>query len=162
MTSTSKPGGLYGVGLLAVPDPQLRKKSKPVKEIDDSIKKLAERMRSLLAPIGAAGLAAPQLGELVRVIVVKVDQMTTLTIVNPAVVKERGEHFVVEGCKSIPGKQYKLKRPQIVKVTGLDLDGKPITVKGRDSLAQVLKHEVDHLDGILIDSIGKEVEHEMS
>lgn len=141
--------------LIKVPDPLLRQKSQPVKEIDSSIRELAEFMKSRLGPTDAAGLAAPQFGELLRLIVVRIDTMTDMVIVNPEVIRERGEHFVIEGCRSIPGKQYKLKRPKIVKVKGLDLNDKEVTVKGRDLLAQVLRHEVDHLDGVLIDSIGK-------
>lgn len=141
--------------LIKVPNPLLRQGSEPVKRIVGSIRKLAEHMVSQLEPLEAAGFAAPQFGELKRVIAVKLDSVTTVVVVNPEVVKERGEHFVIEECRSIPGKRYKLKRPKIVKVRGLDLEGRPITVKGRDLLAQVLKHEVDHLDGILIDSIGE-------
>ena len=141
--------------LIKVPDPLLRQKSQPVKEIDDSIRELAEFMISRLGSADAVGLAASQYGELVRVIVVRIDTLTDMAIVNPEVIKERGEHFVIEGCRSIPGKQYKLRRPKIVKVRGLNLDGKEITVKGRDFLAQLLKHEVDHCNGVLIDSLGK-------
>lgn len=141
--------------LLKVPNEKLRWKSEPVKEIDGFIKALASYMESQLEPLKAAGFSAPQFGELVRLIVVRVDQMTNLAIVNPEVVKETDSHLVVEGCTSIPGKLYYVERPKIAKVRGFNLDGEEITLKGRDFLAQVLRHECDHLDGVLIDSIGE-------
>lgn len=141
--------------LVTVPDPLLRQVSEPIDSIDGLVKEIAEYMLAQLGPLEAAGFAAPQFGELKRVIVVKVDKDTGLTIVNPEVVKERGFHIVVEGCRSIPGKWYQLRRPKIVKVKGLSLEGEPIIIKGRGFLAQVLMHEVDHLDGVLIDSIGE-------
>ena len=141
--------------LIKVPDPILRQKAKPVNKIDGSVKKIAEHMKSQLEPLEAGGLAAPQFGQLVRVIVVKFDSMTNLAIVNPEVVKERGQHIVTEGCRSIPRRWYTVRRPKIVKVRGLDLHGAGITVRSSGFLAQVLRHEIDHLDGVLIDSIGQ-------
>jgi peptide deformylase len=140
--------------LLKSPDLRLRQRSEEIPEIDDSVKELGQFLISRLGPADAVGLAAPQYGEQVRMIVVRVDTMTDMVIVNPVITKERGEHFVDEGCRSIPGKIFRLKRPKLVKVKGLNLDGKPITIKGHDLLAQILKHEIDHLDGIMIDSIG--------
>lgn len=70
-------------------------------------------------------------------------------------VKENGEQTSVEGCRSIPGRLYLVRRPKIVKVKGMNLDGEGVAIKGHDLLATVLKHEVDHLDGVLIDSIGR-------
>lgn len=142
--------------LITVPNLLLRQKSLPIEDISNSVKGLAEFMLYQLSVLQAVGLAAPQFGELARLIVVKLDQFTNLAIVNPQIIKEKGVHTALEGCKSIPGRQYWVKRPKIIKVKGQDLMGKTITIKGRDLLAQILKHEIDHLDGILIDAIGTE------
>lgn len=143
--------------LLTVPDPRLREKSAPVKAIDSLVREVAEYLLSQLEPLKAIGFAAPQFGELIRVIVIKRDELTTVTIVNPEIVKEKYEQISTEGCRSIPGKFYLVRRPKIVKVKGISLDGEEITIKGHDLLATVLRHEVDHLDGVLIDSIGKPI-----
>lgn len=143
--------------LLTVPDPRLREKSAPVKAIDSLVKEVAEYLLAQLEPLKAIGFAASQFGEMIRVIVIKRDELTTVAIVNPEIVKEKGEQSSMEGCRSIPGKFYLVKRPKIVKVKGINLNGEGITIKGHDLLATVLRHEVDHLDGVLIDSIGKPI-----
>jgi len=141
--------------LLTIPNGKLRQKTEPVETITRSVKVLAEYMISQLEPLEAAGFSAPQFGELIRLIVIRVDSLTNLAIVNPEITVERGNHKAKEACRSIPNKLYFVQRPKIVKVRGLNLDGAGITIKGRGFLAQVLKHETDHLDGVLIDSIGK-------
>jgi len=149
--------------LLTVPNERLRAMSLPVADPRDVyVRELAEYMFSQLEPLRAVGLSAPQFGELDRLIVVRLQEhgalipQIELVLVNPEVVKKRGEHTVVEGCTSIPGKHFEVKRPKIVKVRGIGLDGKMHSVKGHDLLAQVLMHEIDHLDGVLIDKIGKD------
>lgn len=141
--------------LLTVPNERLRKVSRPVTDPRDVyVRELAEYMFSQLESLHALGLAAPQFGELSCLIVVKL-QGIELVLVNPEITKRKGEHLVTEGCTSIPGRAFVVKRPKIVKVRGYDLDGKVHSVKGHDLLAQVLCHEVDHLGGVLIDKIGK-------
>jgi len=140
--------------LLIAPDRRLREKCSPVPFINETVVALGRFLESQLDPLEAAGLAAPQFGLLTRIIAVRIDNQTTRAIVNPVITRERGEHFVYEACRSLPGRQYKVKRPKIVKVKGLGLDGSAITVKGSDFLAQVLVHEIQHLDGIMLDTIG--------
>lgn len=140
--------------LLTVPDARLRVRSKRIVSIDGFVKSLAAEMLEQLKTLRAAGLAAPQFGELVRLIVLSVNGLEVV-LLNPEVVKTRDLHWVTEGCRSIPGKQFRLKRPKVVKLRGLDLNGRERGVKGHDFLAQVLVHEVDHLNGILIDSLGQ-------
>lgn len=139
--------------LVVVPDSRLRRECKPIENIDESIQELAKDMLAYLTPTKSLGFAAPQFGELVRLIVLRVRGLE-VALVNPEIVKTRGEQRVIEGCRSIPRKLFGLKRPKLVKVRGLGLDGKVRSVKGHDLLAQVLMHEVNHLDGILIDKIG--------
>ena len=140
--------------LLVVPDLRLRQKSEPVKSIDAYVKELAQEMLMRLSPMKAVGFSAVQFGELIRLIVVRVRGLEVV-LVNPEIVKQVGEHVVREGCKSVPGKLFAVKRPKIVKVRGLNLDGQVKAVKGRDFLAQALAHEVDHCDGVMIDKIGR-------
>lgn len=143
--------------LLTVPDERLRKVSRPFADPCCAyVRDLAEYMLSQLEPLRAIGLSAPQFGELSRLIVVRL-QGIELVLVNPEITKRRGAHLVAEGCTSIPGRYFAVKRPKIVKVRGYDLDGKMHSVKGHDLLAQVLCHEVDHLNGVLIDQSGKEI-----
>ncbi|MBA7707277.1 Peptide deformylase [subsurface metagenome] len=76
-------------------------------------------------------------------------------LVNPEIISEKGCVTKFEECFSIPDHVFIVTRPQIVKCRGLNLNGESVTIKGRDSLARLLKHEVDHLDGILIDKIAE-------
>lgn len=145
--------------LLTIENPILRQKSEPVKHIDELVREVAEFMEQQMEQrhygLEPAGFAAPQFGELIRIIIVKRDTQTNLVIVNPEIMYEKGHQVIVEQCFSIPGHAFIVRRPEIVKCRGLNLSGKPITVKGRDQLAIMLKHEVDHLDGILIDTIAR-------
>ena len=141
--------------LITDPDPRLRDKCWPVATINSQDVDFAHFMASQLEPLEAAGLAAPQFGVMARIIVVRIDTRVNLAIFNPEIVRARGEHFVYDSCRSLPGRRYYLKRPRIVKVRGLRVDSSPVTVKGSDFLAQVLVHEIQHLDGIMIDTLGK-------
>ncbi len=143
--------------LLTVQDERLREMSRSIVDPSDIyVRELAEYMLSQLEPPRTVGLSAPQFGELSRLIVIRL-QGIELVLVNPEITKKKGECTVMEGCTSIPGRFFLVKRPKIVKVRGYDLDGIMHSVKGHDLLAQVLCHEIDHLDGVLIDKIGKEV-----
>lgn len=141
--------------LLTIPSPKLREKCEPVKTIDPLIKEIAEYMLSQLEPLKAIGFAASQFGEMVRIIAIRRDELTSIAIVNPEIIREKGEQSSAEGCRSIPSKLYLVRRPKIVKVKGINLNSEEITIKGHDLLATVLKHEIDHLNGVMIDSIGK-------
>lgn len=152
--------------LVVVPDPRLRKKSKPIKEINGQVKRLAQDMEKFLLQrankgVDVAGLAAVQLGTPVRMFAYVVNMASedpqVQFIINPEITKKKKERFFYEGCLSIPGKVFILKRYKLVKVKGLTLDGEERTFSGRELLAQVFQHEVNHLDGILIDTLGKEV-----
>jgi len=100
----------------------------------------------LAAP--GVGLAAPQVGVGLRVIVVKVDA-NLYTLVNPEVVKASGEQVGLEGCLSIPGYVGEVKRALRVVVRGLNRHGKTVRIKAEELLARAFQHEIDHCDGIL-------------
>lgn len=151
--------------LVKVPNKLLRQQSQPVKTIDSEIKALASDMVEFMRLRQAdkfqpIGLSAPQLGELLRVIAFSRNPMfiegdDIQVLINPELVYQKGSQLVKESCISHPGKEFTLQRAKLVKIRGLTLDGVKRSFRGRGLLAQVFQHELDHLDGILIDKIGK-------
>jgi len=138
--------------ILTVPDPILRKHAKKVSSFDKSLKKLVADMMETLHDANGAGLAAPQVGVSQRVIVLCINENQStieFAIVNPEVVKRKGERICKEGCLSIPGYIGEIKRSEEVKVKGFDVTGKELKIKGQGLLGQALEHEIDHLNGIL-------------
>jgi len=142
-----------------LPDPILKQKSKRVTIIDGSIQKLIGNMLETMHHIDGAGLAAPQVGVPLRIIVIGIPEEEDIALINPEVVRRTGERLVDEGCLSIPGYIGQVKRSVSVKVKGRDQNGKEIRIKADQLLAQVLEHEIDHLDGVLyidyLDSMDK-------
>jgi len=133
-----------------LPDPVLRQKAKKVNKIDDSIQKLIDDMIDTLhADPNRAGLAAPQVGVLLRVAVIEVPEHELITMINPEIVKKEGERIVQEGCLSVPGYFGEIKRAVTVKVKAQNRYGKEFRLKAQGLLAQALEQETEHLDGIL-------------
>jgi peptide deformylase len=133
-----------------LPDPVLRRKAKRVRTIDGSIQKLIEDMlETVRAAPGRAGLAAPQVGKSLRVIVIDIPGAENVVLINPEIVKRSGERSVTEGCLSVPGYYGEIKRAESVTAKGRDASGKEIRIKADELLAQALEHEVDHLNGML-------------
>jgi len=133
-----------------LPDPVLRQKAKRVSKIDDSIQKLIDDMIDTLhADPNRAGLAAPQVGVLLRIAVIEVPEHELITMINPEIVKKEGERIVQEGCLSVPGYFGEIKRAVTVKVKAKDRYGKEFRLKAQGLLAQALEQETEHLDGIL-------------
>jgi peptide deformylase len=133
-----------------VPDPVLRQRSKRVKIIDGSIHRLiADMLETLHAAPGRVGLAAPQVGVPLRVIVIGLPEEEDIVLINPEIMRRKGERVVTEGCLSVPGYFGVLKRAESIRVKARDADGKEIKIKAEELLAQALEHEVDHLNGVL-------------
>ena len=132
-----------------VPDPVLRQKSKRVRSIDGSIHRLIDDMLETMHLANGVGLAAPQLGTLLRVIVIGIPGEEDIALINPEVVRRTGEREVSEVCLSIPGYIGQIKRAESVRVKGRDRNGKEIRIKASELLAQALEHEIDHLNGVL-------------
>jgi len=135
--------------VLTVPEPVLRQKSKRVKNIDGSIRKLAGDMIETMHASSGVGLAAPQVGVPLRVVVIGMPGEEEFALINPEVVRRVGERLVTEGCLSVPGYFGEIQRAQRVTVKGKDLSGKEIRIKAEELLAQALEHEIDHLNGVL-------------
>ena len=139
-------------------DPVLRQKAKRVPstllragpKIDASIHKLIEDMIDSMRAASGVGLAAPQIGVSLRVIVIGLPDEEPFVLINPKMVKRSGERQVEEGCLSVPGYRAELSRSATVVVKGLDEQGHPRRIKAQDDLlAQALEHEIDHINGIL-------------
>ena len=132
-----------------LPNPVLREKAKRVSTIDNSIQQLIDDMVETMQHANGLGLAAPQVGVSLRVIVLQMPGKEPMAIVNPEIVKREGERGVVEGCLSVPGYAGEIKRPLSVTVKGRDGQGKSVRLKATGLLAQALEHEIDHLNGVL-------------
>ncbi len=142
--------------ILKYPEPLLRGRAAELKEIDGRIKELSELLIETLARVGGYGLAAPQIGESLRLIIIDIGEHFRI-LVNPEVVEVDEEHKVLfpEGCLSIPGVEAQVWRPQRALVRGYTLEEQEIELEPEDLVARVLLHEIDHLDGILyIDHLG--------
>ena len=137
-------------------DEILTKRAKEVEEIDERTKELIEDMIETLHKNNGVGLAAPQVGVLKRIIVIDIYEEGTdvFVLINPEIVKTKGQQTVEEGCLSFPNQYAKIVRPAEVTVKALDKDGKKVKLVGKDLLAQALSHEIDHLNGeLFIDKI---------
>ncbi len=131
-------------------DEILRKKSKVVEEVNDKIRQILDDMVETMHKYNGVGLAAPQIGLLKRLIVIDLyDDKGPIKLVNPEIIKEKGEQEVEEGCLSFPNKYGKIVRPAQVTVVALDENGKEVKINAKGLLAQALSHEIDHLNGIL-------------
>lgn len=130
-------------------DEVLRKKCRPVEEVNDKIRELLKDMADTMYDTGiGAGLAAPQVGILKRLVVIDMGD-GLLNLVNPEIIEQKGKQEVIEGCLSIPDKWGKVIRPIEVKVRALNEKGDEVIINGKKDMAKCLCHEIDHLDGVL-------------
>ena len=106
-------------------------------------------MIDTMQAVSGVGLAAPQVGISLRVVVIQIPEEEVIILINPEIIKRQGERIVQEACLSVPGYQGEISRAEMVKVKARDKNGKEIRIKGVDLLAQALEHEIDHLDGVL-------------
>ncbi|GFN31363.1 peptide deformylase [Paenibacillus xylaniclasticus] len=135
--------------ILPFGDPILRKIAKPVENITPKLIKLLDDMaETLYASDGRAGLAAPQVGILRRVIVMDCGE-GLIELINPEIIYQSGEQIGPEGCLSYPGYVGIVKRCQSVKVKSLTRSGAETIIQGEGLLARCMQHEIDHLNGIL-------------
>ena len=135
--------------IIEIPDPLLRKRARKVRRIDKSVLKLANNMVDTLREAGGVGLAANQVGELQRIIVIQLPEEEARIYVNPEIIKAEGEREVEEGCLSIPGYRGKIIRSVTIRFGALDHSSKRLRIDADGLLAQALEHEIDHLNGIL-------------
>jgi peptide deformylase len=133
-------------------DPVLRQKAVEVPAFSDDLKTLIADMFDTMYAEEGIGLAAPQIGESIRVIVVDphLEGVEPFALVNPAIVAHSDEtDRAEEGCLSIPGLREVVERSTNVVVEGLDREGRPVRMEAEGLVARILQHEVDHIDGIV-------------
>ena len=129
-------------------DEILRKHARKVEQFDKRLHTLLDDMADTMYVADGAGLAAPQVGILKRVVVVDVGE-GLIELVNPEIISAEGSQLCIEGCLSVPGKRGRVERPEKVRVHAQDRHGRHIELEGEDFLANALCHEIDHLDGIV-------------
>jgi peptide deformylase len=126
----------------------LRKKARPVGKVTKAVQDLIERMLVTMRAAHGVGLAAPQVGESLRVFVAHVEDRVVV-LVDPEIIERRGEQTATEGCLSIPGVHGDVPRAETITVRGKNKRGRKITIIADGLLARAVQHEIDHLDGIL-------------
>lgn len=141
--------------ILLYPHPALKAICAPVVSVDGAARAVAADLVDTLEASPGVGLAAPQIGELVRVIVVDAGRnprhtgQGRLVLFNPRIVAHEGEQFFREGCLSLPDYTANIRRARWVRVCALDLAGEPVQIEAEGFEAVVFQHEIDHLDGVL-------------
>ena len=136
--------------ILQIPHPVLRQRARKVRAIDDDVLRLAYDMVDTMRDANGIGLAANQVGELWRVIVIQLpDEEEARIYVNPEIIIREGERRVEEGCLSIAGYKGMVTRSLWIRFRAMDHTSKVVKLRAEDTLSQALEHEVDHLNGIL-------------
>jgi peptide deformylase len=137
--------------ILHFPDARLRNKAKPVAEVDDQVRQLVDDMFETMYEAPGIGLAAIQVNDPRRVIVVDTteDRSQPLALINPEILAKDGEEEMDEGCLSVPGIYETVKRAESIRVRALDRDGNAFEMDADGLLAVCIQHEIDHLDGKL-------------
>jgi peptide deformylase len=144
--------------ILSYPEPFLRRKARPVKEIAPELLNVLPEMFQVMYAARGVGLAATQVGMDLAVFVLNMtgEPDQELVFFNPEIIAADGESVEIEGCLSLPGLEAKVRRSAQVRVRALDIHGEPFELEGAGFLARALQHEIDHLCGALfIDKIGQ-------
>lgn len=148
--------------VLNFPDPRLRRRSEPVEKITDELRQLAADMLETMYDEPGIGLAAPQIGQAIRLIVVDTDwtgedaERKPCVFVNPEIVERSGSIVWDEGCLSVPDFNAEVERAENVVLRALDLDGHEVRETASGLRAVCFQHELDHLDGVLfIDRVSR-------
>ncbi len=140
--------------ILTYPDERLRQRAEPVKTMTDELRSLANDMAETMYAEPGIGLAATQVGSMVRILVVDVDFMVgganLIVLVNPEYVSKSGSAVSEEGCLSLPNVRENVERATHIVVSALDENGSPRELEADGLLATAIQHEMDHLDGVLM------------
>ena len=143
--------------ILKIGDETLRKHARPVAEVDRRTKQLLDDMAETMYAADGAGLAAPQVAVLRRVVVMDCGE-GLIEMVNPEILQTEGEQDGPEGCLSVPGRRGMVKRPMKVRARFQDRNGEWYEIEGEELLARCIMHETDHLDGKLyVDIMSREI-----
>lgn len=144
--------------IVKVGDDVLRKKCRPVDEINARTLRLLDDMIETMREAQGVGLAAPQVGILRRIVVIEVEEGNVIELINPKIIAYAGEQTGTEGCLSVPGKWGTVTRPMHVTVRATNRNGEEFEVTGSELLARALCHELDHLDGKLYIDVATDIE----
>jgi len=131
------------------PDPVLAMQAADVTVFGDPLQKLADDMFETMYDAPGVGLAAPQIGISKRFFVADVGD-GPFVMANPEIVERSGKWKYEEGCLSVPGRYWAIKRSDYARAIGFDLDGNEVEYEGDELMGRVLQHEIDHLNGILL------------
>ena len=131
------------------PDPVLAMRASTIDAFDDELRKLADDMLETMYDAPGVGLAAPQIGISKRIFVADIGE-GPFVMVNPEIAETDGKWKFEEGCLSVPGRYWNIKRPDYARAIGQDLDGNPVEFDGDELMGRVLQHEIDHLNGTLL------------
>ncbi len=148
--------------LVVAPDDALKKECRPVERFDEELRALVDGMLDVMYTHGGVGIAAPQVGSDLRVIVVDPSAGEVASecrvMINPVLVRTASSTFYlneeIEGCLSLPGQYFKVERCEVAKVRWQTLDGQTVTENFSKLAARVVQHEMDHLKGVLLSDIG--------
>ncbi len=137
--------------ILEFPDPRLRSKAKPVKEVTGKLISLADKMLDAMYEAPGIGLAATQVNFHQRMIVLDVseEKKSPLILINPTLEEQEGEIETSEGCLSVPGFWEPVVRSSRIVINAINREGNPFTMQAEDFLAVCIQHEMDHLEGKL-------------
>lgn len=131
------------------PDPVLSLRASTVTAFDDDLARLVDDMLATMYEAPGVGLAAPQIGIPKRLFVADIGE-GPFAMVNPEIVETSGRWKYEEGCLSVPGRYWTIKRAEHVRAAGTDPSGAPVEYEGDELMGRVLQHEIDHLNGILL------------
>jgi peptide deformylase len=145
------------LGLKIYPDAVLRQRCEPVEKFDRELRDLIDEMLTLMRFWNGIGLAAPQVGITKRLFVCEIEKQS-ISLINPAIIDAEGRAELIEGCLSLPEVQVNVARSDRLFVRGHDVKGREKELELRGLWAQVVQHEMDHLDGVLICDYGENLE----
>lgn len=137
--------------ILEFPDPRLRTRAVPVKEVDDALRQLIDDMTETMYQANGIGLAATQVNvhQCIVVIDVSEERNQPRVFINPEIIDREGDEVMEEGCLSVPGIYDTVRRAERVRVRALDRDGNAFELDADGLLAVCIQHEMDHLNGKL-------------
>jgi peptide deformylase len=144
--------------ILHYPDPRLRRQASPVPQVNDAVRQLVNDMAETMYQAPGIGLAAIQIDEPWRVIIIDISQTRDQlqVFINPEILSREGEQELEEGCLSVPGIYEPVSRARQIRVRALNREGQTFEIEAEDLLATCIQHEIDHLDGkVFVDYLSR-------
>jgi peptide deformylase len=142
---------MTGYALRYFGDPVLKQPARVVEELTDDLVPLVHGMYETMTQAEGVGLAAPQVGVRKRLFTYDLHEGDGPgVVINPEILEAEGEVFLEEGCLSVPGFRFEIRRAERVTMRGLDLEGREVVVEADELMAHLIQHEIDHLDGVLL------------